>query len=130
FWAEAVVTANYIRNRCYTETVGCTPYEKWTGHKPIISHMRSFGEKVHALNKNPTKGKFDRRGLEGVFLGYSYDSKAFRIWLTGARKSPSAQETSDSRTSSRNPLLLTKAHTMRKTSSNYYQQQCRSSNTN
>ncbi|CAB0035042.1 unnamed protein product [Trichogramma brassicae] len=86
FWAEAIVTANYIRNRCYTETVGCTPYEKWTGHKPNISHMRSFGEKVHALDKNPKKGKFDRRGLEGVFLGYSYDSKAFRIWLTGAKK--------------------------------------------
>ncbi|KAL7296877.1 hypothetical protein TKK_0010268 [Trichogramma kaykai] len=48
--------------------------------------MRFFGKKVHALDKNPTKGKFDRRGLEGIFLGYFYDSKAFRIWLAGAKK--------------------------------------------
>ncbi|KAL7290151.1 hypothetical protein TKK_0015865 [Trichogramma kaykai] len=86
FWAEAIHTANYIRNRCYSETVGCTPFEKWTGRKPSISHMRSFGEKNHVLNKSPTKGKFDRRGLEGIFLGYSDDSKAFRVWLTKAKK--------------------------------------------
>ncbi|CAB0033335.1 unnamed protein product [Trichogramma brassicae] len=92
FWAEAIHTANYIRNRCYSETVGCTPFEKWTGSKPCISHMRSFGEKVHVLNKSPTKGKFDRRGLEGIFLGYSDDSKAFRVWLPGAKKIVSSRD--------------------------------------
>uniref|UniRef100_A0ABD2WA73 Integrase catalytic domain-containing protein n=1 Tax=Trichogramma kaykai TaxID=54128 RepID=A0ABD2WA73_9HYME len=86
FWAEAIMTANYIRNRCYTNTIGCTPYEKWTGRKPDVSHMRPFGEKVYALDKTPTKGKFDCRGLEGYFLGYADNSKAYRVWLVNARK--------------------------------------------
>ncbi|CAB0041972.1 unnamed protein product [Trichogramma brassicae] len=86
FWAEAIMTANYTRNRCYTNTIGCTPYEKWTGRKPDVSHMRPFGEKIYALDKTPTKGKFDCRGLEGYFLGYADNSKAYRVWLVNARK--------------------------------------------
>uniref|UniRef100_A0ABD2WE74 Integrase catalytic domain-containing protein n=1 Tax=Trichogramma kaykai TaxID=54128 RepID=A0ABD2WE74_9HYME len=86
FWAEAIITANYIRNCCYTNTIGCTPYVKWTGRKPDVSPVRLFGEKVYALDKTPTKGKFDYCGLEGYFLGYADNSKAYRVWLVNARK--------------------------------------------
>ena len=92
FWAEAIHTANYIRNRCFTETISCTPFEKWTGRKPDISHIRSFGEKVYVLNKNPARGKFDPRGLEGIFLGYTDDSKSYRIWLVDASKVISSRD--------------------------------------
>ena len=34
FWAEAISTANYIRNRCPTKSLnGKTPYEAWTARK-------------------------------------------------------------------------------------------------
>ena len=82
FWAEAVSTANYVRNRCTTKAIpNGTPYERWTKQKPDIRHLYAFGEKVYALNKTPDKGKFDARGLPGTFLGYSDNSKALRIWL-------------------------------------------------
>lgn len=38
------------------------------------------------MNKEPGRGKFDRRGCEGIFLGYPDNSKAFRIWCPEKRK--------------------------------------------
>ena len=44
-WAEAVATAVYVRNRVTTSAneEQLTPFEKWYGHKPDISHVRVFG---------------------------------------------------------------------------------------
>lgn len=87
FWAEAVNTANYIRNRLPTSSLnGRTPYEAWTGKPPDLSHCRVFGTRVIYLNTEPGKGKFDERGHEGIFLGYPDDSKAFRIWSSKKHK--------------------------------------------
>jgi len=41
---------------------------------------------VFILNKSPSKGKFDVRGLEGIFVGYSEVSKAYRVWSPKDRK--------------------------------------------
>ena len=44
FWAEALATAVYLRNRSPTKTVsGLTPYEAWTGRKPAVNHLKAFG---------------------------------------------------------------------------------------
>ena len=44
FWAEAIMTAAYIRNRCPTKAVeGMMPYEAWHGVKPKVYHLRVFG---------------------------------------------------------------------------------------
>ncbi|KMQ92145.1 retrovirus-related pol polyprotein from transposon tnt 1-94 [Lasius niger] len=82
FWAEAINTANYIRNRCTTKSLnGHTPHELWKGDKPNISHLRSFGSKALVLNKNPNKGKFESRAIECIFVGYAGTSKGYRIWI-------------------------------------------------
>ena len=42
FWAEAINTATYIRNRCISKALGTskiTPEEIWTGDKPKIDHL-------------------------------------------------------------------------------------------
>ena len=60
FWAEAVSTANYIRNRCPTKRLnGRTPYEEWHGNVPSVEHFKEFGCKAYCLDKTPTKGKFE-----------------------------------------------------------------------
>lgn len=86
FWAEAVNTANYLRNRCPTKKLkGKTPFEYWHGREPTAHHLRDFGSKVFCLDKTPNKGKFDRRSKEGIFVGYSEQSKAYRIWIPETR---------------------------------------------
>jgi len=45
FWAEAMATANYIRNQCITNILkGKTPFEGWHGKRPDVSQLRIFGE--------------------------------------------------------------------------------------
>lgn len=87
FWAEAVNTANYVRNRMPARSLdGKTPFEAWTGNVPDISNLRIFGSKVYYLDRNPERSKLDQRGHEGVFLGYSDESKGYRIWSKEKRK--------------------------------------------
>ncbi|GJR01841.1 reverse transcriptase domain-containing protein [Tanacetum coccineum] len=62
FWAEAVSTACYVQNRVLvTKLHNKTPYE--------LLH-----------------GKFDKKVDEGFFVGYSINSKAFRVFNTRTRK--------------------------------------------
>ena len=48
--------------------------------------MKAFGCKVYVLNKAPGKGKFQPRGIQGVFIGYSAESKVYRVWIPAERK--------------------------------------------
>ena len=47
-WTYAVMTAVYIRNRCFNYRLGKTPYETLTGKQPNLSNMHVFGSK-HAM---------------------------------------------------------------------------------
>lgn len=85
-WAEAVNAAAYIRNRCPTKALDeYTPYEGWTGKKPYVGFMRIFGSRVIALNKRHRYNKFAPKGKEFVLVGYSEESKAYRLWERGSR---------------------------------------------
>ncbi|GJX14183.1 putative ribonuclease H-like domain-containing protein [Tanacetum coccineum] len=64
FWTEAVNTA-------------C--------RKPALSFMRPFGCHVTILNTIDHLGKFDRNDDEGFFVGYSTNSKAFRVFNSRTR---------------------------------------------
>ena len=87
FWAEAVATANYLRNRCPSRSLGGgIPYEMWEGKPLDLSHLRTFRCRAFTLNKQPGKGKFDQRGRECIFIGYSKESKGYRVWLPVERK--------------------------------------------
>ncbi|GJY72003.1 putative ribonuclease H-like domain-containing protein [Tanacetum coccineum] len=81
FWAKAVSTACYVLNRVLvTKPQNKTPYELITGKLPIISYIRSFGCHVTILNTIDHLGKFDEKSDEGFLVGYSLQSKAFRVY--------------------------------------------------
>ncbi|GJU41852.1 putative ribonuclease H-like domain-containing protein [Tanacetum coccineum] len=81
FWAEAVSTACYVLNRVLvTKPHNKTPYELVTGKIPIISYIRPFGCHVTILNTIDHLGKFDGKSDEGFLVGYSLQSKAFRVY--------------------------------------------------
>ncbi|GJU43245.1 putative ribonuclease H-like domain-containing protein [Tanacetum coccineum] len=87
FWAEAVSIACYVQNRVLvTKPHNKTPYELLHGRPPSISFMRPFGCPVTILNTLDPLGKFDEKANEGFFVGYSINSKAFRVFNTRTRK--------------------------------------------
>ncbi|GJY78397.1 putative ribonuclease H-like domain-containing protein [Tanacetum coccineum] len=87
FWAEAVNTACYVLNRVLvTKPHNKTPYELIIGRAPSISFMRPFGCPVTILNTLDPLGKFDGKAEEGFLVGYSINSKAFRVFNTETRK--------------------------------------------
>ncbi|GJT48220.1 putative ribonuclease H-like domain-containing protein [Tanacetum coccineum] len=63
-----------------------TPYELFRGRTPTLSFMRPFGCHVTILNTLDYLGKFDRKSDEGFFVGYSLNSKAFRLYNIRTRK--------------------------------------------
>ncbi|GKC86587.1 ribonuclease H-like domain-containing protein, partial [Tanacetum coccineum] len=81
FWAEVVSTACYVLNRVLvTKPQNKTPYELITGKIPIISYIRPFGCHVTILNTIDHLGKFEGKSDEGFLVGYSLNSKAFRVY--------------------------------------------------
>ncbi|GJX09004.1 putative ribonuclease H-like domain-containing protein [Tanacetum coccineum] len=86
FWAEAVNTACYVQNRVLViKPHNKTPYELFNGRPPTISFMRPFGCPVTILNTLDHLGKFDGKADKGFFVGYSVNSKAFRVFNSRTR---------------------------------------------
>ena len=87
FWGEAVNTANYIRNRGPSRKVnGRTPHECWTGKRPTVSYFKRFGSEFFVLDKRPNKDKLQPCSKKGIFVGYSLETKGFRVWLPEEKK--------------------------------------------
>ncbi|GJU90847.1 putative ribonuclease H-like domain-containing protein [Tanacetum coccineum] len=81
FCAEAVNTACYVLNRVLViKPHNKTPYELIHGRTPLIDFMKPFGCLVTILNTRDHLGKFDGKGDEGFFVGYSVFSKAMRVF--------------------------------------------------
>ncbi|GJZ56085.1 ribonuclease H-like domain-containing protein, partial [Tanacetum coccineum] len=86
FWAEAVNIACYVQNRVLViKPHNKTPYELFLGRKHALSFMRPFGCPVTILNTIDHLGKFDGKADEGFFVGYSTNSKAFRVFNNRTR---------------------------------------------
>ena len=85
-WAEAVACSIYLLNRCPTKSVKrMTPQEAWSGYKPNVTHLRIFGCVAYAQVPEAKRRKLDDRGEKCVFVGYSEESKAYKLYnpLTG-----------------------------------------------
>nr|GFB66618.1 hypothetical protein [Tanacetum cinerariifolium] len=70
--ARTTVLVNKSQNK--------TPYELFNSRIPAIRFLRLFGCHVMILNSLDHLGKFDAKGDEGYFVGYSLSSKAFRVF--------------------------------------------------
>nr|GEY85069.1 hypothetical protein [Tanacetum cinerariifolium] len=62
-----------------------TPYELLHGRTPSIGFMRPFGCLVTILNTLDSLGKFEGKVDEGFLVGYSVNSKAFRVFNSRTR---------------------------------------------
>ncbi|PRQ45332.1 putative RNA-directed DNA polymerase [Rosa chinensis] len=81
FWAEAISNACYTINRViFRSGTEKTPYEILKGKKPNVSHLRVFGSPCYIYRDREYLAKFDAKSDKGVFLGYSLNSRAYRVY--------------------------------------------------
>jgi hypothetical protein len=81
FWGEAVNCVVYILNRAISKLTGSkTPYELWTGSKPHVKHLRTFGCVAHVKVTKPNLKKLDDRSRGMSFVGYEPRSAAYRCY--------------------------------------------------
>nr|GEU75438.1 hypothetical protein [Tanacetum cinerariifolium] len=80
-------TACYVQNRVLVvKPHNKTPYELFRVRTPALSFMKPFRCHVTILNTLDHLGKFDGKLDEGFFVGYSLNSKAFRVYNIRTRK--------------------------------------------
>ena len=57
-----------------------TPYKIWRGKKPNLMYLHEFGITCFELNDREHKRKFDPKSDEGLFLGYSPNSRVYKMF--------------------------------------------------
>lgn len=85
FWSEAILTANYLKNRSPTNAVGQqfkenTPIDIWFGKKQEISHLRIFGSTCYNFIPECNREKLDARSSKCIMLGYMSSTGTYRLW--------------------------------------------------
>nr|KAJ0211523.1 hypothetical protein LSAT_V11C400159000 [Lactuca sativa] len=79
-WGEAVSHSVYVLNKAQTKALKeVTPYEKWTGRKPHIAHLRVFGCVAHMKVVKGNLRKLEDRSMPLVHLGVEKGTKAYRL---------------------------------------------------
>jgi ribonuclease HI len=99
FWAEAVATAVYLSN--FTPTKGTksdsvTPYELWNGPgaKPSLKHLRVWGctAYTYIVKAKRKDAKFGPRAEKGVFIGYTFSQKQYKLYIPGEKRMTLARD--------------------------------------
>lgn len=80
FWAEAVNTACYLRNRSAVSNIPKTPYEIFFGRKPDLSHIRIFGSTAMTHIPKEKRRKWDKKSTKSILVGYSETTKGYRLY--------------------------------------------------
>lgn len=81
FWAEAVATAVYLVNRSPTKFLSHkTPEEIWSKKDLNLEHLKIFGCKAIMHVPKQHRKKLDAKSRECVFVGYSLDTKGYRLY--------------------------------------------------
>ena len=88
FWGDAVMAANYLRNRAPTKGLrgDLTPFEAFGGRKPNVENLRAWGCKCAVHIPDAQRRKMDPKSVEGVMMGYAEAQKAWRIWIPSKQK--------------------------------------------
>jgi Reverse transcriptase (RNA-dependent DNA polymerase)/gag-polypeptide of LTR copia-type len=82
FWAEAVETANKIRNRLPSTSLpnNMSPHQAWFGTAPSIDHFRQFGCVAYAKSPQIPRGnKLEPRSIKCCLLGF-IGNRIYRLW--------------------------------------------------
>ncbi|CAI7733347.1 unnamed protein product, partial [Closterium sp. NIES-54] len=81
WWGEASSLAAWIRNRLPMKVLpGTTPFEAWSGTKPNLSRLRTFGCLCYYHVPDPLRHKLQPKARAAIYLGISANERAWRVW--------------------------------------------------
>ncbi|GBM43842.1 Retrovirus-related Pol polyprotein from transposon TNT 1-94 [Araneus ventricosus] len=86
FWGEALLCFTYTWNRVCHKDGNKTPFEKYSGKKPSVSHIKPFGCLAYVCVPKQIRKKLDMRAKLGIMMGYALHTKGYRIWLRDENK--------------------------------------------
>ncbi|KAL8148732.1 hypothetical protein AgCh_005919 [Apium graveolens] len=88
FWEEAVNNACYTQHRyLIKKNLGKSPYSILYKRQPTVKHLHVFRSKCYVLKDNSKYvGKFDSKVFEAIFLGYSLDRTAYKVYVLEQKK--------------------------------------------
>jgi hypothetical protein len=85
-WAEAVLTATYLINRSPTSALkDKVPIEAWTGNKPNIKHLRTFGALATVHIPKEKRRKLDNKSKICLLVGYEKNFYVLKTICSGYR---------------------------------------------
>lgn len=83
YWAEAIHMSTYLVNRIPCAHLNNseikTPEEMFSGEKSDLSDLKLFGSKVMVLKPKQKRRKWDKNGIEMLFVGYESGVKGKKI---------------------------------------------------
>jgi transposase InsO family protein len=86
-WAEACASAVYLQNKSPNRILGkMTHEEAFTGRRPDVEHIRIFGCLTFSHVPSERTTKLDPTAQQGILVGYSEVSKAYRIYIPPLRR--------------------------------------------
>jgi hypothetical protein len=71
FWSAALLHSVYLHNRLVHSKTKATPFERYFGTKPDLSHLKVFGSCVCVKRSGDRSSKLDRNDFTGFFLGFT-----------------------------------------------------------
>jgi hypothetical protein len=71
FWSAALLHSVYLHNRLVHSETKATPFERYFGTKPDLSHLKVFGSCVCVKRSGDRSSKLDRNDFTGIFLGFT-----------------------------------------------------------
>ena len=81
FWAEAINTSVYLRNRCPSVALSdVTPYECLFNEKPDVSNLRIFGCMAYVHIPECQRKKLDAKSRKLIFVGYPEGVKGYKLY--------------------------------------------------
>ncbi|GFV73198.1 retrovirus-related Pol polyprotein from transposon TNT 1-94 [Trichonephila clavipes] len=86
FWGEALLCFTYAWNRICHKDSNKTLFEKYSGRKSSVLHLKPFGCLAYAGVPKQIRKKFDMRAKMGIMMGYAQRTKGYRIWLIDENK--------------------------------------------
>ncbi|KAL8108741.1 hypothetical protein AgCh_025001 [Apium graveolens] len=88
FWKKDVNTVCYTQNKyLINKAHSKSPYSIMSKRNPTVKHLQVFGSKCYILKDNSEyMGKFDSEVFEAIFLGYSLERTAYKVYVIDQKR--------------------------------------------